>query len=435
MVYSIHPMSLVVRRERAAILVLVAIGLGLCACGKAPSSRFSQRIAPIIGGAPHSGHPAVGYLLINAADGRSENICTATLIGPRVLLTAAHCLPDLNGDKQHLVEFDEAVFEVERFVRHPNWRPNGPNYVDDIGLAFLRLAPPIEVGTIAALAPRPSMPLTLVGFGRSNPADADTRGSKRISTNLSISTVQSKHFTVAGYQGNSALGDSGGPVFTTLAPQSACGATCEVIVGVQSTSTSDFRTSFNPRLDVYLDWIDAERGGLDVSVYRPQLPVVAIATPVAGAAVASSLVLRATVTHPLAIETVEIWVDDSLFSALVQPPYDFALSLPLGQHRLRVVARDSAGSQGQAEIGVTVVDDPPITPDAGVVPNRGDAVAVGSSDAATSDAANRRKAGGGCALAAARQRRDDPILWPLIFACLVTRRRSTCARTTDESQT
>jgi hypothetical protein len=63
-------------------LIALAMTLGIAGLGASPATAST-------GGTPDELHPNVGLILFYAADGRFR--CSATLVSPTVLLTAAHC--------------------------------------------------------------------------------------------------------------------------------------------------------------------------------------------------------------------------------------------------------------------------------------------------------------------------------------------------------
>ena len=78
---------------------VVAVVLGLTFAGMGPA-------AAITGGEPDgNGHPNVGLILFYSPDGRFR--CSATLVTPTVLVTAAHCAVDTVG--KTLVDFRSVV--------------------------------------------------------------------------------------------------------------------------------------------------------------------------------------------------------------------------------------------------------------------------------------------------------------------------------------
>jgi secreted trypsin-like serine protease len=82
------------------------IGIITLALGLATLPALSA--SAITGGQPDgNGHPNVGLILFYSPDGRFR--CSATLVSPTVLLTAAHCTVDTVG--KTLVTFDSVIAE------------------------------------------------------------------------------------------------------------------------------------------------------------------------------------------------------------------------------------------------------------------------------------------------------------------------------------
>jgi hypothetical protein len=89
------------RLKALQILVALAMTLGLAGLGTSPAAAST-------GGTPDENlHPNVGLILFYAADGRFR--CSATLVSPTVLLTAAHCTDGALG--KTLVTFDSVIAE------------------------------------------------------------------------------------------------------------------------------------------------------------------------------------------------------------------------------------------------------------------------------------------------------------------------------------
>jgi hypothetical protein len=90
-----------VKSTLVKILVALAMTLGLAGLGVPPA-------AAVTGGSPDGNlHPNVGLILFYDADGRFR--CSATLISPTVLITAAHCTDGTLG--KTLVTFDSVIAE------------------------------------------------------------------------------------------------------------------------------------------------------------------------------------------------------------------------------------------------------------------------------------------------------------------------------------
>jgi hypothetical protein len=84
----------------------VAIGAAAAVAVAAVVFLISQPASAITGGEPDGeGHPNVGLILFYAPDGRFR--CSATLVSPTVLVTAAHCTADTVG--KTLVTFTSSI--------------------------------------------------------------------------------------------------------------------------------------------------------------------------------------------------------------------------------------------------------------------------------------------------------------------------------------
>jgi hypothetical protein len=69
---------------RKILALATAIALGACAVDRAEPGRTE---APITSGTPTEGDPSVVGI-----SGSGTILCTGVVIGPRLVLTAAHCL-------------------------------------------------------------------------------------------------------------------------------------------------------------------------------------------------------------------------------------------------------------------------------------------------------------------------------------------------------
>lgn len=130
--------------------------------------------------------PYVVTVLDKTGGGRGggASFCTASVIAPDVVLTAAHCVSNLsntrvfirNGHGQ-LVFFDVAAIAV-----HPEFRPKiGRKQLFSIDLALLRLAEPlpasfmpIELADSGPVAT--GQPFRIAGFGRADESVSGTSG-------------------------------------------------------------------------------------------------------------------------------------------------------------------------------------------------------------------------------------------------------------------
>ncbi len=210
---------------------------------------------------PPTEYKAVGALLIN-----DDLLCTATLIGPKTLLTAAHCLHGyrsqvpsmtfiLGSDKTK----PEATYRIADFYYHPSFDPcpTPTGYHNDIGLVYLSEEPPTKPVPLHSGAPSwefirtSKTKLNFVGFGY-DMMDLQQfgRGIKRQGS-WPIKEIQDNRifYNVEGM--GTCEGDSGGPTFLMIKNQ-------PVQVAVTSGGYFSCTNGFSTRVDSFLTWLDGK---------------------------------------------------------------------------------------------------------------------------------------------------------------------------------
>lgn len=239
--------------------VLVCVCTG--GCNPPGSSGIGTTSQSIVDGETDRGHPAVGVL----ASGSSR--CSATLVGRKTVLTAAHCIQStavefaLCAGSSECDTTSAETYGSALVMMHPAYA--GGAQTHDLALIVLERAvvdvDPVSVGTEA---PEVGQAITIVGFG------APGFGTRRVGTNT-IAAVAKTQFQFNGSSGVD-HGDSGGPTFVAPAGQ-------DVQIGVHSTkglrsgSGGVVVIGTDTRVDAFLSWVlDVSAG--DVALAGAGLP-------------------------------------------------------------------------------------------------------------------------------------------------------------------
>src|SRR5262245_13998685 len=161
-----------------AVIAVAAAGAGSGCRAELPGTQeepTSAARAAVVGGEPDLGDPAVVAIVARRTRCEEQDVsllCTGTVIAPRVVLTAAHCLDVFGEEGQYEVYLGSRLGSGDgRFAlvvsarRHPAYDPETHEH----DLALLRLAVPVEVEPAALpsglLEPMAGQMVRVVGFG------------------------------------------------------------------------------------------------------------------------------------------------------------------------------------------------------------------------------------------------------------------------------
>lgn len=231
-------------------------------CGVQESSPGPTRMdrSAIVGGVTDNGDPATVALVVGA-NGQYEQFCTGTLVSPKTVVTAAHCINAYGGQYNYFVNFGTYASQPTRSVKvvsqlaHPLYAGSGSH---DFGVLQLQNAvtdvAPIEMNATPLTQADVGKPIRHAGFGVTSGAQNGAGIKRQVSYSIREITADLIESGAAGMQ--TCNGDSGGPALMVMP-----GSSAEKLVGVVSFGDQNC-TIFGDdgRIDVDVAWIKQTMG-------------------------------------------------------------------------------------------------------------------------------------------------------------------------------
>lgn len=280
-IMNLVTMNRTVAKFSAKLSLALSALAALAACGQSPQANSVGTISVdtgIIGGAEATGSEPFAKHVVGLYDAKVGAICTASILSPSILVTAAHCV-DSEAAALRIVfgkDFnskDIIVLPVDTYQVSPIWpfRQGQELNTGDIALVKFSggLPPgyaPIKFLTDASKL-SDNMNVLLAGFGASKVVQvADPRTGALVSdhqdagklrfvtTTMKTAAFTKSEFLTESSAGKSAChGDSGGPAYVEIDGEL-------VVTGVTSRSVGDETDSCNvaaayTSIPFYASWI------------------------------------------------------------------------------------------------------------------------------------------------------------------------------------
>jgi hypothetical protein len=330
----------------------LALALVAAACGAGEAEPGTARRA-IVNGQPDTTHRAVVALAYYGGV-----FCTGTVIAPRAVLTAGHCLAPRDPTQMEAFFGDDyaaggqSIAVTEGFL-HPDYYMNDQRGAPMNDVAVLTLATDAPEAPLPwQRAPLPEMwdeAVTLVGYGVTAAGTSDGLGVRR-QVAQTVIAVDETFYYYNGNEDGTCQGDSGGPMLLDVGG-------VPVVVAVTSFG-DDTCVEFgaNTRLDRFADFVAAHVAGGTPAPAQPL--TLAFVTPADGALVGANVTVALDARSRASIAEVVLEVDGVERASRSDDPWELGLyDLAPGAHQVTARARAADDGAATASVQVTVTKD------------------------------------------------------------------------------
>jgi secreted trypsin-like serine protease len=289
--------------RRTATLLLALALLASLAVAAAAQAANPKASASVIGGhnATIAQYPSLAY--IEGVQATAGYACTGTVVAPRVILTAGHCVEDIESSSivepteiavatgvSNLTKIPRAnISAVVQVLAYPNFDPT--KLQGDAGLLILAapvVAPPIALATTAdAALYEPGDELTIAGWG------IDDRKTGHAPTQLQAASVPVEEagrckrgtrrfypffdpihqvcaLDISGFKVTACHGDSGGPAIATRTD----GTPVEIgVTSLGDGSCNPSSPAVFTRVDQISTWVQSWINAVELGAPAPQVVV------------------------------------------------------------------------------------------------------------------------------------------------------------------
>ncbi|TNE47258.1 MAG: trypsin-like serine protease [Deltaproteobacteria bacterium] len=233
----------------------------------------SRQSRPLIGGQKDLKHPAVGALSLD----KKSKFCTATLVSPKIVLSAAHCISgvinNLKNKKAAYFRVDTAktsgtgftseYFPFDVAKNHPGYGGTGGAISDDVGYAVLKdpltKVTPIPLSSASMDLSWIGKRMLFLGYGLIQTSPKRQGTNHKHSLELPIRQVIADRFEVYEKSRSICSGDSGGPALFTVDGKLRIVGVNSYVQGSQSNGNPNCDGSgWCFRVDAYMIWLMSE---------------------------------------------------------------------------------------------------------------------------------------------------------------------------------